>query len=200
MPLSADRKPERRLANWISGQEQVWISLRHSKLPRALIDVVAARYGKRVVWQCTDQTDQLLLIAPPGYRLVVPLPAPTGMRRIRPVFAVWGFAALFAVLGIASAGVNTSLGNELAGNISLAIAFMLPLPILRALRLLPRSARVSLLAREFNGANGVGIVLSLYGLSDPLVAQLASTHGYFYMKQSRTRAQGRIITFVKGTH
>lgn len=152
---------EQWLLNRISGEDDVWISVREAKLPRQRIAEIAGREGLAVSLEFADPTDRLLKLsrdpAPPR----LPLPPPVGRRRFRV-----SFLSLFPPIGW-------------------------------ALRAFPRSTRVGWLAREFNGADGVTFFVGPYDISPGLTLQIAEAHGYFYGKQSATRALGTFVSFVK---
>lgn len=175
---------ERRLTNWITSREQMWISLKDSRLTRAEINDVAARYGKEVVHECADHTDRLLLIAEPGHR---PRPEPCRWTTYKMTLT---FPGLFGILTLAAILVADMLGYAEVAFGSAIVGILLGILSLFAPRALPRSMRVTLLAREFNGARVVIIPLVLYGLSPKLVSRLASAYGYRFQNQAAASVHG----------
>ncbi|SDZ41045.1 hypothetical protein SAMN05421504_115100 [Amycolatopsis xylanica] len=91
---------EQRLSRQITSGDQVWVSLRDSGLPREQVEAMAGHYGREVIWQCTDDTDQWLLIGEPGaspVRSSAPL-VPFTLMAALPWLAVILFTGAFVYL------------------------------------------------------------------------------------------------------
>ncbi|MFD8500011.1 hypothetical protein [Amycolatopsis sp. NPDC059657] len=153
--------------------DQVWVSLRDSGLPRDQVDVVANRRDREVIWQCTDETDQWMLIAEPG---TLPVRASTPLLPFNVMAALQSLAFVLAVgagVYLLNAHDTTAIVWGLVG-IGLAVN----------LALMPRRAamptRIARLAQEFNGKPVVKIALNHYWLSPFLIGQMAATYGYRY--------------------
>jgi len=189
---------EQWLLNRISGADDVWISVREAKLPRQLIAEIAAQERLAVSLEFADPTDRVLKLsrdpAPPR----LPLPIPIGRRRFRVSFLNFLLPIGWLLSCVIPALVISAVSGD---NRVFALGFglgMLLLPAMAwALRAFPRSTRVGWLAKEFNGANSVTFFVGPYGVSPGLALQIAEAHGYFFGKQSATRAQGTFVTFVK---
>ncbi|WP_370946062.1 hypothetical protein AB5J62_00205 [Amycolatopsis sp. cg5] len=165
---------EQRLVNRITSEERAWIDPRDYGLSREQVKEIAARYGKKIVWQCVDHTDQLLLIAEPG---LLPLRA-RGPFAPRTVMA----ALPWVISGVAAAGiiVNGQLGNDVHATLAAIVGLLMTVIALILPRLLPRPVQIMLLAREFNGSISVRIKPAHYAVSPMLIGYLAATYGYYY--------------------
>ncbi|SDZ41020.1 hypothetical protein SAMN05421504_11598 [Amycolatopsis xylanica] len=166
---------ERRLVNRITSEERAWINPRDYGLSREQVKTIAAKYGKKVVWQCVDFTDQLLLIAEPG-QLPLRTKSPFTPRAVTEVVP-WLLAGL-ALLGVTfnlaqDFDVHATLAG-VAGLVLAGVSFSLP-------RLLPRTMRVAMLAREFNGSPWVRIKPAHYPVSALMIGYVAATYGYHYV-------------------
>ncbi|WP_158881844.1 hypothetical protein [Amycolatopsis anabasis] len=188
---------ERWLRNRISGDDQTWISVRQAKLPRRHIENFAAQHGMRVAWSFSDETDQILWLSREPIRLILPLPSPLGLRAFRPFFTACLSAVILFVAGFVAAFFYFRAGYTpwalaclAAGVVFSAVALSFP-------RLLPRSARAALLAREFNGTQGVGILLPTYGISAGITEQMAGTFGYVYGLGNAARSGRKYLGFTK---
>ncbi|SDZ41011.1 hypothetical protein SAMN05421504_11597 [Amycolatopsis xylanica] len=179
-----------RLANRITTHDQAWVSLRDIGLSRDEADAIVAEYGKQVVWQCTDHTDQLLLIADPGH-------LPTRKSRwFKPrVVLRYVVPVLYVAIGTAAFITMAQLSYAVYGFHAAAAAVFAVMCSAFAVRLRPMSARVASLTREFDGAPTVRIMASLYGLSPNLATQLAAAHGYHYRGMMTSFVHGPILLY-----
>lgn len=109
---------EQRLADWITSGDQVWVSLRDCGLPREQVDVVASRHDREVIWQCTDDTDQWMLIGEPDD---LPIPAsaplvPYNLAVVLPWLAlVLSVGVVVYLLSATDKSTVAPLGNRRAG-------------------------------------------------------------------------------------
>ncbi|AXB43333.1 hypothetical protein A4R43_12865 [Amycolatopsis albispora] len=192
----ATSSPARRkwLVKRITAREPVWISLREAKLPRWEVDAVAAEHGERVVWQCTDPSDQLLLIGRGDHR-----PPLRSSARVRPFVLHFLVPGLLVVLGGTFGVIALFLDLRVTASVTFtAVVVLLPI-VFYAPRLFPASAQAGFLAREFNGRPRTAVISSLYSLSDQLIVQVAAAFGYQCTSESSTQATGRILSFSKRT-
>ncbi len=177
---------EQWLRNRISGEDDVWISVREAKLPSRRIAEIAAQEGLAVAMEFADTTDRVLRLS---------RGKPERKRRFRMSFLNYVLPAAW-ILCCAIPGVVLYSEDRIVA-VLFGLGLLLTPAMFRVLRVFPRSTRVGWLAREFNGADGVTFFVGPYGISPALTVQIAEAHGYFFGTQSSTRAQGVFVTFVR---
>ncbi len=189
---------ERWLLNRISGEDDVWISLKHAKLPLRAITSLAESEGLRIAADFSDPTDRILLLSRNPGTLRLPIRPPTGFRRFRLSWLNFVAPAVSFVLCFAGALFSGGDPNENPVTaLLLAGVVFLTLPAAFITSIFPRTTRVGWLAREFNGANSVQFLRRTFHVSDDLAAQIAAHHGYVYYLQTPTRAHGPILKYYK---
>lgn len=119
---------------------------------------------------------------------------------VRPLLWIASSVAVVVLSCAAGAMVLAATEHSLAASI-LGVFGILSLKLLPfALRLLPKSTQLRILAREFNGSAHVSVLVHWYGFDDSFIVQQAAAHGYLYLRQSWIRAYGRFITFARNDH
>jgi hypothetical protein len=185
---------EQWLRNHLDGRDELWVSVRHAKLPPARIAEIAGDEGLLPVAEFTDPTDLVLV-------LVLRRPSatrPATLRKFRMSFVGFLAPAAWVVLCFGGSGVTTAItGDDRVFAIGFALTVLGVPPLLWVLRAFPRSTRVGWLAREFTGKAGVTFFSGQFDVSAELVRQIAEFHGYFFGTQTSTRAQGTLVTYVR---
>jgi hypothetical protein len=182
---------EQWLRNQLDGRDELWVSVRHAKLPPARITGIAGSEGLFPVAEFTDPTDRILLLRRPS------APPVTG-RRFRMSFAGFLAPAAWVVLCFGGSGVTAAItGDNHVFTIGFALTVLGVPPLLWVLRAFPRSARVGWLAHEFTGKPGVTFFSGQFDVSPGLVRQIAGFHGYSFATETSTRAQGTLVTYVR---
>ncbi len=182
---------EQWLRNHLDGRDELWVSVRHAKLPPARIAEIAGSEGLAPVAEFADPTDLILLLRRPSA-------PPRAPRKLRMSFAGFLAPAAWFLLCFGGGAVTAAVTGD---NHPMAIGFVLTLlgvpPLLWVLRVFPRSTRVGWLAGEFTGQPGVTFFVGPFDVSPELVARIAGYHGYVFGSQTSTRAQGTLVTFVR---
>ncbi|WP_329054733.1 hypothetical protein OG738_15880 [Amycolatopsis sp. NBC_01488] len=183
---------EQWLRTHLDGRDELWVSVRHAKLPPDRIAAIAGPEGLVPVAEFADPSDRIVLLRRP----TAPPPAPG--RKFRMSFVGFLAPAAWVVLCFGGGCLTAVLTGE---NRLFGIAFGLTVlgvpPLLWVLRVFPRSTRVGWLAREFTGKDGVTFFSGQFDVSPGLVRQIAGYHGYFFGSQTYTRAQGTLVTYVR---
>lgn len=182
---------EQWLRNQLDGRDELWVSVRHSKLPPARIAEIAGGEGLSPVAHFTDPTDLILLLRRPSA-------PPRAPRKFRMSFAGFLAPAVWALLCFGGGAVTAAVtGEERIFAIGFGLTLLGVPPLLWVLRIFPRSARVGWLAGEFTGKAGVSFFSGQFDVSPALERQIAGYHGYAFRSETRTRAQGRLVTYVR---
>jgi hypothetical protein len=182
---------EQWLRNHLDGRDELWVSVRHAKLPPARIAAIAGGEGLSPVAEFTDPTDLILLLRRPSA-------PPRAPRKFRMSFAGFIVPAAWALLCFGGSGVTAAVtGDEHLFAIGFSLTLLGVPPLLWVLRVFPRSTRVGWLAGEFTGKNSVSFFIGQFDVSPGLVARIAAHHGYVFRSQTRTRAQGTLVTYVR---
>ncbi|MEA5358947.1 hypothetical protein VA596_05325 [Amycolatopsis sp., V23-08] len=182
---------ERWLRNHLDGRDELWLSVRHAKLPPARIAEIAGGEGLLPAGECADPTDRLLLLR----RDPAAPPRASGFR-----MSFAGFLAPVAwlVLCAGGSGVTAAVtGDTRPFTIGFALVVAGVWPMAWVLRVFPRSTRVGWLANEFTGKDSVTFFSEPFGVSSELVRQVAASRGYVFSSQTATRAQGTLVTYVR---
>lgn len=183
---------EQWLRNHLDGRDELWVSVRHAKLPPARITEIAGGEGLLPAAEFADTTDRILVLRRPSAP-----PPPTG-RKFRMSFVGFLAPVAWILLCFGGSGLTAAITGETR---IFAIGFGLTVlgvpPLLWVLRVFPRSARVEWLAKEFTGKAGVTFFSGQFDVSPELVRQIADFHGYFFGGQTSTRAQGTLVTYVR---
>lgn len=183
---------EQWLRNHLERRDELWVSVRHAKLPPARIAEIAGSEGFSVAAEFADPTDAIVLLRRPG------VPRSTAVRKFRMSFAGFIAPAAWVVLCFGGSGLTTALtGDTRVFTIGLALTVLGVPPMLWVLRAFPRSTRVGWLAKEFTGKEGVTFFSGQFDVSPELVRQIAGFHGYFFGTQTSTQAQGTLVTYVR---
>lgn len=181
---------EQWLRNHLDGRDELWVSVRHAKLSPPRIIEIAGGEGLVPAAEFADATDRVLLLRRPS--------APPVRRRFRMSFAGFLAPAAWVVLCFGGSALTSALTDDPR---IFAIGFGLTVlgvpPLLWVLRVFPRSTRVGWLAGEFNGGNSVTFFSGQFDVSPELIGQIAHFHGYFFGSQTRTNAQGTLVTYVR---
>ncbi|WP_410613766.1 hypothetical protein [Amycolatopsis sp. lyj-109] len=183
--------PEREqwLRNHLDGRDELWVSVRHAKLPPARIAEIAGSEGLHPAAEFADSTDRILLLR---------RGSPATSRKFRMSFAGFLVPALWAVLCFGGSAVTAAVtGEERIFAIGFSLTLLGVPPLLWVLRIFPRSARVGWLAGEFDGSASVTFFSGQFGVSPELIRQIAAFHGYFFRSQTATRAQGTLVTYAR---
>lgn len=95
-------------------------------------------------------------------------------------------------------GLTTAItGDERVFAIGFALTFLGVPPLLWVLRVFPRTTRVGWLAGEFTGRHSVQFFVGQFDVSPELVRQIAAFHGYHYLSETSTSAQGTLVTYAR---
>jgi hypothetical protein len=181
---------EQWLRNHLDGRDELWVSVRHAKLPPPRIAEIAGSEGLFPAAEFADATDRILLLRR------TPPPRPATVRKFRMSFAGFLAPAAWVLLCFGGSGVTTALtGDERVFAMGFGLTVLGVPPLLWVLRAFPRSTRVGWLAGEFTGKNGVTFFSGPFDVSAELVRQIAEFHGYFFVSQTATRAQGTLVTY-----
>lgn len=182
---------EQWLRNQLDGRAELWVSVRHAKLTPARIAAVAGREGLVPVAEFADSTDRILLLRRD------PPPPVTG-RRFRMSFAGFLAPAAWILLCLGGSGLTTALtGDDRIFVIGFTLTLLGVPPLLWVLRIFPRSTRAGWLAGEFAGSNSVQFFSGQFDISPELIRQIAAFHGYFYVGETSTKAQGTFVTYAR---
>jgi hypothetical protein len=184
---SPDR--EQWLRNHLDGRDELWVSVRHAKLPPARIAEIAGAEGLLPAAEFADSTDRILLL-----RRGSPVPARKFRMSFTGFLAPAGWAALCFVGGLVTA---TLTGDERIAVIGFALTVVGVPPLLWVLRAFPRSTRVGWLAGEFDGSTSVTFFSGQFAVSPELIRQIAAFHGYYFRSQTTTNAQGTLVTYAR---
>ncbi|WP_240521770.1 hypothetical protein [Amycolatopsis vastitatis] len=180
---------EQWLRNHLDGRAELWVSVREAKLTPARIAEIAGGEGLVPVAEFADTTDRIVLLRRD------PPPPVTG-RRFRMSFAGFLAPAAWILLCFGGSGLTTAItGDERVFAIGFALTFLGVPPLLWVLRIFPRSVRVGWLAGEFTGRDTVRFFSGQFDVSPELVRQIAAFHGYFYLDETSTNAQGTLVTY-----
>ncbi|WIY05333.1 hypothetical protein QRX60_16345 [Amycolatopsis mongoliensis] len=187
---SPDR--EQWLRNHLDGRDELWVSVRHAKLPPARIAELAAGEGLSPVAEFADVTDRILLLRRPS------APRASTPRKFRMSFAGFLAPVAWVLLCFGGSAVTGAITGDtrLLGIGVFLTALGVP-PLLWVLRVFPRSTRVGWLAKEFTGKTSVSFFTGQFDVSPELLRQIAGYHGYVFRSQTRTRAQGTLVTYVR---
>ncbi|MEU8638189.1 hypothetical protein AB0C38_38915 [Amycolatopsis sp. NPDC048633] len=186
---SPDR--EQWLRNHLDGRDELWVSVRHAKLPPARIAEIAGAEGLSAVAHFADPTDLILLLRRPSA-------PPAAFRKFRMSFVGFLAPAAWVLLCFGGSAVTAAVtGNERLFAIGFYLTLLGVPPLLWVLRIFPRSARVGWLAKEFTGKHSVSFFTGQFDVSPELAGRIAGYHGYVFRSQTRTRAQGTLATFVR---
>jgi hypothetical protein len=182
---------EQWLRNHLDGRNELWVSVRHAKLPPARIAEIAGGKGLTPIAHFADPTDLILLLRRPSA-------PPRTPRKFRMSFAGFLVPAAWILLCFGGSAVTAAISGD---ERLFAIGFYLTLlgvpPLLWVLRIFPRSARVGWLAKEFTGKTSVSFFTGQFDVSPELLGRIAAFHGYAFRSQTRTRAQGTLVTYVR---
>jgi hypothetical protein len=183
---------EQWLRNHLDGRDELWVSVRHAKLPPARIAEIAGGEGLVPAGEFTDATDRIVLLRRD------PTAPPPGGRRFRMSFIGFLAPAAWLVLCVGGSGLTTALtGDARTMGLGVGLAVLGLLPMAWVLRIFPRSTRIGWLAQEFNGKAGVTFFSGQFGVSAELIGQIAASRGYFFGTQTATGAQGVLVTYVR---
>ncbi|MFG1638947.1 hypothetical protein ACGFMK_01535 [Amycolatopsis sp. NPDC049252] len=191
-PITEAPGREQWLRDHLHRRDELWLSVRHAKLPPSRITEIAGREGLFPAGEFADSTDRLLLL-----RREPAAPLPPG-RRFRMSFVGFLAPAAWVLLCVGGSGVTEAITGDtrlFAIGFPLAVAGIVPLAWV--LRIFPRSTRVAWLAKEFTGRAGVTFFSGPFGVSPELVRQIAASRGYVFGTQTATRAQGALVTYVR---
>ncbi|WP_284742994.1 hypothetical protein [Amycolatopsis sp. RTGN1] len=182
---------EQWLRNHLEGRDELWVSVRHAKLPPARIAEIAGGEGLTTVAHFADPTDLILLLRRPSA-------PPRAPGKFRMSFTGFLAPAVWVLLCFGGSAITAAVtGNERLFAIGFSLTLLGVPPLLWVLRIFPRSARVGWLAKEFTGKNSVSFFSGQFDVSPELLRQIAGYHGYAFRSQTRTRAQGTLVTYVR---
>ncbi|MEV6877140.1 hypothetical protein [Amycolatopsis sp. NPDC051128] len=183
---------EQWLRNHLDGRDELWVSVRHAKLPPARIAEIAGSEGLFPAGEFADVTDRILLL-----RRTSP-PRPAAVRKFRMSFAGFIAPAAWVFLCFGGSVVTAAITrDERLFAIGFGLTALGVFPLLWVLRAFPRSTRVGWLAAEFTGRDSVTFFSGQFGVSPELLRQIAEFRGYFFHTQTATNAQGTLVTYVK---
>lgn len=179
-PTTRDSKRERHLAERFRSGNRSWVSLRDAGLPRHAVEALAAAHALVPVASLADETDQLILfsgrdnpaVAPPGRKPAVRLRPQT--RRA----AVGNIAGFVLALGGAALFAATQSTIVLCASLFLFVA--VPATVTVSPYVLGRAHEAYVLELEFLRSGSGSMHATLYTITRPLAAQLASMHDYTY--------------------
>jgi hypothetical protein len=189
-----DGSPDREqwLRNHLDGRDELWVSVRHAKLPPARITEIAGGEGLFPVAEFTDPTDLVLLLRRPSAT------RPATPRKFRMSFVGFLAPAAWVLLCFGGSAVTAAVtGDERVFTIGFSLTVLGVPPLLWVLRVFPRSTRVGWLAKEFTGRISVSFFSGQFDVSPELVGRIAAYHGYVFRSQTSTRAQGTLVTYVR---
>ncbi|WP_410669727.1 hypothetical protein [Amycolatopsis sp. cmx-4-68] len=183
---------EQWLRNHLDGRDELWVSVRHAKLPPARIAEIAGSEGLVPAAEFADPTDRIVLLRRPS------APPPAAGRKFRMSFAGFIAPAVWVLLCFGGSGVTAAVtGDERLLALGFGLTVLGVPPLLWVLRVFPRSTRVGWLAKEFTGKNSVAFFSGQFDVSGELVRQIAAFHGYHFHNQTSTSAQGALVTYVR---
>ncbi|WP_285476832.1 hypothetical protein [Amycolatopsis sp. NBRC 101858] len=190
-PPAGSPEREQWLRNHLDGRDELWISVRHAKLPPARIAEIAGGEGLSALAHFADPTDLILLLRRPSA-------PPRAPRKFRMSFAGFLVPAAWALLCFGGGAVTAVLdGDEHLFAVGAFLAVLGVPPLLWVLRVFPRSTRVGWLAGEFTGKAGVTFFSGQFDVSPELERRIAGYHGYAFRSETHTQAQGRLVTYVR---